>query len=132
MDEQMKRQITILERLLKKTENKYCADCRRKSPSWASINIGVFLCIKCAGIHYFNIIGLHREMGTTISKVRSVDLDKWPKGVPEMFTQISIYVFKKIIISQMIIGKHILKMNSYFLNYKRTKLSFGILYRISI
>jgi stromal membrane-associated protein len=30
---------------------------------------GVFLCIRCSGIH--------RGMGTHISKVKSVDLDMW-------------------------------------------------------
>ena len=30
---------------------------------------GVFLCIRCSGIH--------RSMGTHISKVKSVDLDVW-------------------------------------------------------
>ena len=36
---------------------------------WASWNIGVFLCIRCGG--------LHRALGTHISKVKSVTLDKW-------------------------------------------------------
>jgi hypothetical protein len=38
-------------------------------PRWASWNLGVFLCIRCSGIH--------RGMGTHISKVKSVDLDVW-------------------------------------------------------
>eukprot|EP01127_Copromyxa_protea_P009816 TRINITY_DN2341_c0_g1_i1.p1 TRINITY_DN2341_c0_g1~~TRINITY_DN2341_c0_g1_i1.p1 ORF type:complete len:424 (+),score=94.96 TRINITY_DN2341_c0_g1_i1:44-1315(+) len=59
----------ILERMLQEPHNKWCADCRASAPRWASSKLGVFLCIKCAGIH--------RSMGTHISFVRSVNLDKW-------------------------------------------------------
>lgn len=38
-------------------------------PRWASWNLGVFVCIRCSGIH--------RSMGTHISRVKSVDLDSW-------------------------------------------------------
>ncbi|PIK59884.1 putative stromal membrane-associated protein 1-like [Apostichopus japonicus] len=59
----------ILRRLLLEEDNKYCADCDAKGPRWASWNIGVFLCIRCAGIH--------RNLGVHISKVKSVNLDTW-------------------------------------------------------
>ncbi|OTB09636.1 hypothetical protein M426DRAFT_316181 [Hypoxylon sp. CI-4A] len=56
--------------LLKLDANKICADCKRnKHPRWASWNLGVFICIRCSGIH--------RGMGTHISRVKSVDLDSW-------------------------------------------------------
>jgi len=55
--------------LVKRQDNKVCADCKRNDPRWASWNLGVFLCIRCSGIH--------RGMGTHISKVKSVDLDVW-------------------------------------------------------
>ncbi|KAJ8703279.1 ARF GAP with effector function(s) [Pleurotus ostreatus] len=58
-----------LRELVKQPENKVCADCKRNDPRWASWNLGVFLCIRCSGIH--------RGMGTHISKVKSVDLDVW-------------------------------------------------------
>ncbi|KIL62209.1 hypothetical protein M378DRAFT_187406 [Amanita muscaria Koide BX008] len=58
-----------LRELVKRPENKVCADCKRNDPRWASWNIGVFLCIRCSGIH--------RGMGTHISKIKSVDLDIW-------------------------------------------------------
>ena len=48
--------------------NKMCADCRSESKvDWCSINLGVLLCIECSGIH--------RSLGTHISKVRSLTLD---------------------------------------------------------
>ncbi|KAH8816121.1 stromal membrane-associated protein-like protein [Xylogone sp. PMI_703] len=56
--------------LLKLECNKVCADCKRnKHPRWASWNLGIFICIRCSGIH--------RGMGTHISRVKSVDLDAW-------------------------------------------------------
>ncbi|EIW65168.1 ArfGap-domain-containing protein [Trametes versicolor FP-101664 SS1] len=66
-----------LRELLKRPENKTCADCKRNDPRWASWNLGVFLCIRCSGIH--------RSMGTHISKVKSVDLDVW---TPEQMASI--------------------------------------------
>jgi stromal membrane-associated protein len=59
----------LLSSLLKEEDNKYCVDCDSKGPRWASWNIGIFLCIRCAGIH--------RNLGVHISKVRSVNLDSW-------------------------------------------------------
>ncbi|KAG0703482.1 hypothetical protein DFH29DRAFT_803389 [Suillus ampliporus] len=59
----------ILKELVKQPDNKVCADCKRNDPRWASWNLGVFLCIRCSGIH--------RGMGTHISRVKSVDLDIW-------------------------------------------------------
>ena len=43
-------------------------------PEWASINLGILLCIECSGIH--------RSLGVQVSKVRSLTLDKFE---PEMF-----------------------------------------------
>ncbi|THH14055.1 hypothetical protein EW146_g6236 [Bondarzewia mesenterica] len=63
------RHTKILRELVKKLENKTCADCKHNDPRWASWNLGVFLCIRCSGIH--------RGMGTHISKVKSIDLDTW-------------------------------------------------------
>ncbi|TYG86903.1 hypothetical protein ES288_A13G170100v1 [Gossypium darwinii] len=59
----------ILEGLLKIPENKECADCKSKGPRWASVNLGVFICMQCSGIH--------RSLGVHISKVRSATLDTW-------------------------------------------------------
>ena len=48
--------------------NCWCADCGSGSKTeWVSINLGIVLCIECSGIH--------RSLGTHISKVRSLTLD---------------------------------------------------------
>ena len=38
-------------------------------PRWTSWNLGIFICIRCAGFH--------RNLGVHISKVKSVNLDSW-------------------------------------------------------
>lgn len=58
-----------LKDLLSQRDNRFCADCGAPDPKWASANIGVFICLKCCGVH--------RSLGTHISKVLSVTLDEW-------------------------------------------------------
>ncbi|KAL4230911.1 Arf-GAP with Rho-GAP domain [Mactra antiquata] len=54
--------------VVKLTEgNDKCADCGTKDPKWASINLGIVICIKCAGPH--------RSLGAHRSKVRSLRMD---------------------------------------------------------
>ncbi|XP_070786480.1 arf-GAP with GTPase, ANK repeat and PH domain-containing protein 1 [Enoplosus armatus] len=50
--------------------NSRCADCEAQNPDWASLNLGALICIECSGIH--------RNLGTHLSRVRSLDLDEWP------------------------------------------------------
>ncbi|XP_069390945.1 arf-GAP with coiled-coil, ANK repeat and PH domain-containing protein 2 isoform X2 [Paralichthys olivaceus] len=49
--------------------NQRCCDCGEEEPRWASINLGVTMCIECSGIH--------RSLGVHLSKVRSLTLDSW-------------------------------------------------------
>uniref|UniRef100_A0A8B9HXU9 ArfGAP with GTPase domain, ankyrin repeat and PH domain 2 n=1 Tax=Astyanax mexicanus TaxID=7994 RepID=A0A8B9HXU9_ASTMX len=50
--------------------NSFCVDCDAPNPTWASLNLGALICIECSGIH--------RNLGTHLSRVRSLDLDDWP------------------------------------------------------
>jgi serine/threonine protein kinase len=63
---------TILRDLLAQHSNATCFDCHDKGPQWASVNLGVFICYRCAGVH--------RSLGTHISQVRSVTLDSWTRS----------------------------------------------------
>lgn len=55
--------------LLLEKGNSRCCDCNSPDPKWASINLGITLCIECSGIH--------RSLGVHVSKVRSLTLDDW-------------------------------------------------------
>ncbi|KAF4671676.1 hypothetical protein FOL47_001345 [Perkinsus chesapeaki] len=58
-----------LDEILARPENSVCADCNAPNPRWASVNLGVFICTNCAGIH--------RGIGTHITFVQSATIDKW-------------------------------------------------------
>src|SRR5262249_43152829 len=49
--------------------NDRCAECLSARPRWASLLLGVLICTVCAGAH--------RGLGTHISTVKSLTLDKW-------------------------------------------------------
>ena len=55
--------------ILNKEGNSTCVDCGSEKPKWASMNNGVFLCLKCAGIH--------RGFGMSVSLIRSLQIDSW-------------------------------------------------------
>lgn len=56
--------------------NNECADCLNQGQcEWASVNLSVFVCTDCSGVH--------RNLGSHISKVKSVILDDWDKTAYE-------------------------------------------------
>ncbi|RNF23555.1 ADP-ribosylation factor GTPase activating protein [Trypanosoma cruzi] len=58
-----------LERICQIPPNNICNDCNNNGTRWASVNHGVFLCIRCSGIH--------RSLGVHVSKIKSTNMDKW-------------------------------------------------------
>ncbi|KAL6602976.1 hypothetical protein ACP70R_043337 [Stipagrostis hirtigluma subsp. patula] len=76
-----------LKELLHKSDNRICADCSAPDPKWASANIGVFICLKCSGVH--RSLGTHvskviaarmnapTETNICLTQVLSVSLDQW-------------------------------------------------------
>ncbi|XP_031741046.1 ADP-ribosylation factor GTPase-activating protein AGD4 isoform X2 [Cucumis sativus] len=59
--------------------NDLCAECGSSEPEWASLNLGILLCIECSGVH--------RNLGVHISKVRSIILDVkvWEPSILDLF-----------------------------------------------
>ncbi|XP_023812698.1 arf-GAP with GTPase, ANK repeat and PH domain-containing protein 1 isoform X4 [Oryzias latipes] len=60
--------------------NGQCVDCEAPNPTWASLNLGALICIECSGIH--------RNLGTHLSRVRSLDLDDWPGELTQVLAAI--------------------------------------------
>ncbi|XP_032133487.1 arf-GAP with GTPase, ANK repeat and PH domain-containing protein 1 isoform X10 [Sapajus apella] len=60
--------------------NSHCVDCETPNPNWASLNLGALMCIECSGIH--------RNLGTHLSRVRSLDLDDWPVELIKVMSSI--------------------------------------------
>uniref|UniRef100_A0A803SM83 ArfGAP with RhoGAP domain, ankyrin repeat and PH domain 1 n=1 Tax=Anolis carolinensis TaxID=28377 RepID=A0A803SM83_ANOCA len=58
----------VAERIWSAEANRLCADCGAPNPDWGSINLCVVICKRCAGEH--------RGLGPSISKVRSLKMDK--------------------------------------------------------
>ncbi|XP_036409645.1 arf-GAP with coiled-coil, ANK repeat and PH domain-containing protein 2 isoform X5 [Megalops cyprinoides] len=68
--------------------NAYCCDCGQADPRWASINLGITLCIECSGIH--------RSLGVHFSKVRSLTLDTWEPELLKLMCELGNGVINQI------------------------------------
>nr|XP_056714789.1 arf-GAP with Rho-GAP domain, ANK repeat and PH domain-containing protein 1 [Euleptes europaea] len=71
----------VAERIWAVEENRFCADCGAPKPDWASINLCVVICKRCAGEH--------RGLGPSVTKVRSLKMDRkvWTEELIELFLQ---------------------------------------------
>uniref|UniRef100_A0A8C5GBV1 ArfGAP with RhoGAP domain, ankyrin repeat and PH domain 1 n=1 Tax=Gouania willdenowi TaxID=441366 RepID=A0A8C5GBV1_GOUWI len=69
----------VAERIWEEPSNSCCADCGAYKPEWAAINLCVVVCKRCAGEH--------RGLGPSISKVRSLKMDKkvWTEELIQVF-----------------------------------------------
>ncbi|KAM9086697.1 arf-GAP with Rho-GAP domain, ANK repeat and PH domain-containing protein 2 isoform 2-T2 [Megaptera novaeangliae] len=69
----------VAEKIWFNESNRSCADCKAPNPDWASINLCVVICKKCAG--------QHRSLGPKDSKVRSLKMDAsiWSNELIELF-----------------------------------------------
>ncbi|XP_040009813.1 arf-GAP with GTPase, ANK repeat and PH domain-containing protein 2 isoform X2 [Xiphias gladius] len=68
--------------------NSLCVDCEALNPTWASLNLGALICIECSGIH--------RNLGTHLSRVRSLDLDDWPGELTQVLAAIGNHMANSI------------------------------------
>ncbi|XP_031219457.1 arf-GAP with coiled-coil, ANK repeat and PH domain-containing protein 2 isoform X3 [Mastomys coucha] len=68
--------------------NTSCCDCGLADPRWASINLGITLCIECSGIH--------RSLGVHFSKVRSLTLDTWEPELLKLMCELGNDVINRI------------------------------------
>ena len=68
-----------LNEIVSREGNTVCFDCGTENPKWASINNGILLCLKCAGIH--------RGFGLQISTIRSLQVDSWTEKQVKYLSQ---------------------------------------------
>uniref|UniRef100_A0A3Q1CU21 Arf-GAP with coiled-coil, ANK repeat and PH domain-containing protein n=1 Tax=Amphiprion ocellaris TaxID=80972 RepID=A0A3Q1CU21_AMPOC len=79
---------SALQKVLAIPGNACCCDCGQPDPRWASINLGITLCIQCSGIH--------RSLGVHFSKVRSLTLDTWEPELLKLMCELGNKVINQI------------------------------------
>uniref|UniRef100_A0AAX7V5X3 Arf-GAP with coiled-coil, ANK repeat and PH domain-containing protein n=1 Tax=Astatotilapia calliptera TaxID=8154 RepID=A0AAX7V5X3_ASTCA len=79
---------SALQKVLAIPGNVCCCDCGQPEPRWASINLGITLCIQCSGIH--------RSLGVHFSKVRSLTLDTWEPELLKLMCELGNKVINQI------------------------------------
>lgn len=78
----------VLQAIRNAKGNSFCVDCDACNPTWASLNLGALLCIECSGIH--------RNLGTHVSRVRSLDLDDLPRELTLVLSAIGNHLVNSI------------------------------------
>nr|CAD7579949.1 unnamed protein product [Timema californicum] len=82
------RKARMWEQLLNIPGNEICCDCENPNPRWASINLGITLCIECSGVH--------RSLGVHYSKVRSLTLDAWEPEILKVMAELGNSIVNKV------------------------------------
>jgi len=67
----------LLMAMMKEPANRRCADCGSYSATWCSTGFGVFVCIRCSGVH--------RSLGSHVTLVKSATMDNWNFKLVEKF-----------------------------------------------
>ncbi|KAM6947151.1 arf-GAP with GTPase, ANK repeat and PH domain-containing protein 1-like [Lycodopsis pacificus] len=78
----------VLQAIRNAKGNNFCVDCDAPNPTWASLNLGALICIECSGIH--------RNLGTHLSRVRSLDLDDLPRELTLVLSAIGNHMVNSI------------------------------------
>jgi hypothetical protein len=102
--------------------NEKCCDCDADGPEWASINLGILLCLNCCGAHRF--VEFDRELclryssfsfvlwlccsisglGVSLSKVRSLHMDSWDLETLLVMSELGNRMVNEIYEAQMLNG----------------------------